>query len=330
MSDDRLQATIAASPTWTADLPTAALGGALDLTDWGLIAAEGPEAAQFLHGQLTQDVMLLGTQEARMAGYCSPKGRLLATFILWKTSPDQVLLACSADVLPATLKRLSMFVLRAKVKLSDASAQWRLVGLAGPQAAEALGADAPSTAWARASMGAASVLRLPDAAGAPRWLWAAPRDAEQPPALPPLPEARWHWLEVMSAVPRITAPTVDQFVPQMVNLEAVGGVNFKKGCYPGQEVVARSQYRGTLKRRGFLLAAPVEARAGQEVFHSEDPSQPCGMVVLAAPDARAEGRWSLFAELKIAATGSGSLHLGAADGPTLALEPLPYELPPQD
>lgn len=329
MSDDRHTACLATPAT--AACEALARGGAVELSDWGLIAADGPEAARFLHGQLTQDIALMPEHEARMAGYCSPKGRLLATFVAWKTSPEQVLLACSADVLPAALKRLSMFVLRAKVRLADVSARWRLLGLAGPAAAEALGADAPAAAWQRQARDAASVMRLPDAAGAARWLWAAPRDAAEPPAgLPALAPAHWQWLEVMSAVPRITAPTVDQFVPQMVNLEAVGGVNFKKGCYPGQEVVARSQYRGTVKRRGFLLGAPAAAAAGQEIFHSEDPSQPCGLVVLAAPDPRRSGHWSLLAELKIAATQGGSLRLGGPDGPPLALEPLPYDLPPQD
>lgn len=327
MSDDSPQALIPSSATDAATAPTA-FEGAVDLPDWGVIAADGPEGSQFLHGQLTQDFALLGLGEARLAGYCSPKGRLLATFIAWKTSHEQILLACSQDVLPATLKRLSMFVLRAKVKLSDASAHWRLVGLSGSAAAAWLGDDAPEKPWTRAALGEASVIRLPDAAGVARWLWAGPRTAQVP--LPSLPLPAWHWLEVMSAVPTITAPTVDQFVPQMVNLEAVGGVNFKKGCYPGQEVVARSQYRGTLKRRGFLLGSPAPSQAGQEVYHSDDPAQPCGMVVQAAPDPRTSGRWSVFAELKIAATLSGSLHLGTADGPALTLEPLPYELAPQD
>ncbi|WP_281915411.1 YgfZ/GcvT domain-containing protein [Caldimonas thermodepolymerans] len=297
--------------------------GAVQLTHWGVIAVDGADAASFLHGQLTQDFSLLGADEARLAGYCSPKGRLLASFVGWKESSERVLLACSADLLAPTLKRLSMFVLRAKAKLSDASAEVRLWGLAGDAATGWLADAAPTRAWGKAAAYGGTAVRLPDAHGSARYLWAAP--ADRTPDLPALDAAIWRWLEVESAVARICAATVDQFVPQMVNLEAVGGVNFKKGCYPGQEVVARSQYRGTLKRRGYLLACPAEAVAGQEVFHSGDPGQPCGMVVDAA--AAPEGGWSVFAELKIAATESGTLHLGSPQGPALTLRVLPYALP---
>ena len=102
-----------------------------------------------------------------------------------------------------------------------------------------------------------------------------------PPPLPALDAAAWRWLEVRSGVPRIVAATAEQFVPQMVNLELVGGVNFQKGCYPGQEVVARSQYRGTLKRRAFAVGGAAAMQPGQEIFHGADPGQPAGMVVLA-------------------------------------------------
>ena len=309
--------------------PSAAPHGAVLLKHWGVIAVDGEDAASFLHSQLTQDFSLLGADEARLAGYCSPKGRLLASFIGWKEGADRVLLLCSADVLPAAMKRLSMFVLRAKAKLSDASATVHVAGLAGTAAAQWLGDAAPAKPWGKAAAHGGTAVRLPDAAGQPRYLWVVRADAQEAVlptlSLPALDVAAWRWLEVESAVPTITAATVDQFVPQMVNLEAVGGVNFKKGCYPGQEVVARSQYRGTLKRRGFLLHSSAQAAAGQELFHSEDPGQPCGMVVDAAP--APGGGWSVFAEVKIAATQGGSLHLGSADGPLLTLRPLPYALP---
>jgi folate-binding Fe-S cluster repair protein YgfZ len=205
--------------------------GALRLADWGLIRARGADAASFLHSQLTQDIEHLAPGQARLAGYCSPKGRLLASFVTWREGPDEVLLACSADLLPATLKRLSMFVLRAKCKLDDAAADWALYGLAGSGARDWLGADAPAGVWQLAPRGAARVLRLPDAEGQPRYLLAqAP--AEPAPALPAVAPEAWAWLEARSGVARIVGPTVEQFVPQMVNLELVGGVNFQKGCYP--------------------------------------------------------------------------------------------------
>jgi len=115
-------------------LPSPDADGALRLADWGLMLAQGPEAAAFLNGQLTQEMLHLGQAQARLAGYCSPKGRLLATFVAWQMAPETIALACSADLLPATLKRLSMYVLRAKCKLSDASADCVLHGLGGASA----------------------------------------------------------------------------------------------------------------------------------------------------------------------------------------------------
>jgi folate-binding protein YgfZ len=309
--------------------PTAAdLQGALPLSDWGLIRAQGEDARSFLHGQLTQDVSGLDAGHARLAGYCSAKGRLLASFVMWAPAPDTVLLACSADLLPTTLKRLSMFVLRAKCKLVDASAEVALWGLAGTGAAALLGPAALAGDWAVHQHGEATVIRLPDAgeqgAAVPRWLWAAPAAAAAP-ALQALPPAVWAWLEATSGVARIVAATSEQFVPQMVNLELVGGVNFQKGCYPGQEVVARSQYRGTLKRRAQVLTSTVPMASGQEVFHSADPGQPAGLVALAG--SRSAQQHAALVELKLAALPGGSLHLGAADGPVLQLAALPYALP---
>jgi tRNA-modifying protein YgfZ len=284
--------------------------GALPLPDWGLIRASGPDARSFLHGQLTQDVLGLEPGQARPAGYCSAKGRLLASFTMWLDANGDVLLACSADVLPATLKKLSMFVLRAKCKLTDATAERPLHGLVG--AAVPAGA-----AWTVAGN---HIVRLPEVHGLPRALCLG----EPPAAAPALDPELWRWLEVKSGVPRIVGATVEAFVPQMVNLELVGGVHFQKGCYPGQEIVARSQYRGTLKRRAYVLDGAEPLRPGQEVFAESDPAQPAGQVVLAAAPAGRPA--AALVELKIAATGS-PLHAGAADGPRLTLSTLPYPIP---
>jgi tRNA-modifying protein YgfZ len=304
--------------------------GVLRLSEWGLIHAAGADTRPFLHGQLTNDVQKLAPGRARLAGYCSAKGRLLASFVIWPAADDGVWLACSADLLPPTLKRLSMFVLRAKCKLTDAAPERVLWGAAGPAADAWLGAE-PSTPWQMVEHDAMAVIRLPDAMvdGAPvrRCLAALPVDTT-PALLPETPELSadaWRALEVVSGVPRIVAATSEQFVPQMVNLELVGGVSFDKGCYPGQEIVARSQYRGTLKRRMFVLAGDAPMSAGQEVFNSDDPAQPVGLVVLAGR--WDDGPWTALAELKLSARGSGSLHLGAADGPLMQVGALPYEIP---
>jgi folate-binding protein YgfZ len=301
-------------------LPTIDADGIASLPDWGVILAQGPDAATFLNGQLTQDMLHLDGSRASLAGYCSPKGRLLATFLAWRLAEDSLALACSADLLGATLKRLSMYVLRAKCKLSDASAAWPLHGLAGPSADALLDSALPAADWSVATLGGAQVIRLPAVWGRSRYLWAGP----EAPSLPPLQVAAWRWLEVCSGVPRVTAATVDQFVPQMLNLELLGGVNFKKGCYPGQEVVARSQYRGTLKRRTYLLGSGAALSPGMEVMHSEDPGQPAGMVVLAA--SLPGGSHAALVELKMAALQGGTLHAGSSDGPPLAPATLPYAL----
>lgn len=297
---------------------TTALEGNCALTHWGVIRASGADAAAFLHGQLTNDIQGLGTERARLAGFCSAKGRLQASFVVVRTGPEELLLACSRSVLAATLKRLSMFVLRAKCKLVDASAEVALFGVAGAPAQAMAEGAAP---WQRVDADDALRVRLPDAEGAARVL----QVGGTPPSLPPLPLERWQWLEVRSGVPVIEAATVDAFVPQMVNFELAGGVDFKKGCYPGQEVVARSQYRGTVKRRMFLFDVAVPAAAGQEVFHDADPAQPAGLVVNAAP--HPAGGTSVLVETKLAALAHGTIHLGAVDGPVLERLPLPYEVP---
>lgn len=303
-------------------LNTAPLSGAARLSDWGLIRAAGEDAAKFLHSQLTQDFALLGLNEARLAGFCSAKGRLLATMIGWKPSEHEVLLALPTELLPTILKRLSMFVLRAKCKLSDASAELQLWGVVGADAAQTLVEPVPASPWALSRKNDATVIALPEAAGQARFLLVQAQDAAAP-ALPALAESDWQWLDLQSGLAWVRSATTEQFVPQMLNLELLGGVNFKKGCYPGQEVVARSQYRGTLKRRTFLFALQGQALPGQELFHSEDPGQPAGLVASAASK---DGRSLILAETKIAALDSGSLHLGSVDGPLLQPLPLPYAL----
>ncbi|UUX97867.1 folate-binding protein [Aquabacterium sp. J223] len=307
-------------------LPDGPWQGALRLIDWGVIRADGEDAATFLQSQLTQDFAAFHDGEHRLAGYCSPKGRLLASFIAWRAGPQRFHLACSADLLAATLKRLSMFVLRAKCRLTDASGDVALWGLAGAPALAWLdgAAAAPGSVTPRGDAG--QVLRLADVQGVPRVLLAQPAVADPPP-LPLLLAAAWSWLQVHGGLPVITAATADQFVPQMVNLELLGGVNFRKGCYPGQEVVARSQYRGTLKRRMVLFeAGPVTALPGEEVFHSGDPAQPSGLVVNAAPHPDGK-RLALLVSLKTAALGQGSWHLRSPDGEPLVEAALPYALP---
>jgi folate-binding protein YgfZ len=286
----------------------------LRLADWGVIRAQGVDAASFLHSQLTQDFALLDREHARLAGFCTAKGRLLATLVGWRGGDDEILLALPAETLAATLKRLSMFVLRAKCKLTDASGEFAVYGLLGTSAAEP---------WTLVRDGDAVQVALP---GSGRALRIQPADAPAP-AGAPVTADDWAFAEAEAGMAWVRGATVEAFVPQMINFEVLGGVSFKKGCYPGQEIVARSQYRGTLKRRLQVFETDTPAAVGQEIFNSTDPEQPAGVV---AGSGQREGRTLIAAEIKLAALEGGSLHLGSAAGPTLQPRALPYEIPPQE
>ncbi|MBC7600455.1 MAG: folate-binding protein YgfZ [Polaromonas sp.] len=313
----------------SADLPlslpsVSALSGSAELTHMGVIRAVGEDAASFLQGQLTQDVSQLGPLEARLAAFCNAKGRMQASFIVFKRSEGEILLVCSRDILASTLKRLSMFVMRAKARLSDATADYALFGLTG-LAIEMIVVGAHPV-WKKVDFDVASLVFLYPGAGQTRALWCAPAGTPAP-AVQPLSLDQWQWLEVQSGVAMITQPIFEAFVPQMLNYESVGGVNFKKGCYPGQEIVARSQFRGTLKRRAYVAHTDGSPQVGQEVFHALDADQPCGLVAACAPHPVAG--FDVIVSMQTAAAADadgGRLTLGSTSGPTLALLPLPYPL----
>ncbi len=307
-----------------ADLST---GFVAPLTHLGVISAQGADAAHFLHNQLTNDVQGLDGAHARLAGYCSPKGRLLATLLVWKDG-DRILLALPRSLLPATLKRLQMFVLRAKVTLQDVSEQ---VGLIGVASATAFSGTLPGSHLGCVAAHDGTLIRMPDTAGLQRVVWVGPSakaaNAWQHyvSSLPPAPAACWRWSEIMAGLAQVVEATREQFVPQMINYELVGGVNFQKGCYPGQEIVARSQYLGKQKRRTLLAFSDSDAiTAGTEVFSSADPTQPCGMIVNA--ECGPDGRIACLVEVKMDAAGT-SVCVGSVDGPVLTFGELPYALP---
>ncbi len=285
--------------------------GFAPLTHLGIIRAQGADAAKFLHGQLTQDFALLGTEQARLAAFCNAKGRMQASFLGFKRSADDIFLVCHRDLLAATLKRLGMFVMRAQARLTDATADFALYGIVGGPA---------QPAWTCTTLDGTTTIALYPADGQARSMRMVPAGSPAPDG-PALDTSLWLWSEVRSGIATVSTPIFELLVPQMLNYESVGGVNFKKGCYPGQEVVARSQFRGTLKRRAAIVHAATAIAAGQEVFHSADAEQPCGVVVQAA--ASPEGGWDAIVSLQLAAMQDGTL---TVDGAALTLLPLPYEL----
>lgn len=300
---------------------SAILDGVASLTHLGVIRIAGEDAAKFIHGQLTQDFSLLDLHSARLAAFCSAKGRMQASFIGFKRSPEEILLICSSDILQATLKRLSMFVLRAKARLSDATQDYSLYGLAG-NAIKNIAEHAQNT-WARADFDAYTVVNLYPSEGVQRQLCVAPAGSPAPTGQA-MSHETWQWSEVRSGVATLSAPVVEAFVPQMLNYESVGGVNFKKGCYPGQEIVARSQFRGTLKRRAFIVHSETSMAAGDEIYTPSDDSQPVATVVQAAH--APGGGFDAIVSGQLLAMEGGGLHLQNSSGPTLHLLPLPYTL----
>ena len=219
------------------------------LNRYGLISVAGADAREFLHAQITIDVRNLPPGRAALGGWCSAKGRLLATFLVIP-SPQGYMLQLARDLAPAVAKRLSMFVLRSKVKIADESDAWAQFGVWNDDR------EVTQVSWQES--------RVEVPAGDRRYLRIEPAGAAS--LAPNADEEAWALQEIRAGRPLITAATQDQFVPQMVNLETLGGVDFQKGCYPGQEIVARAQYRGQVKRRMVRLPAPHGARLqpGQE------------------------------------------------------------------
>lgn len=256
------------------------------LTRYGLLSVTGDDARAFLHAQLTTDIANLPPGRATLAGWCTAKGRLLASLIVIPAGGG-FLLQVARDIAPAVAKRLSMFVLRSKVRVADASAAWSQFGAWGPETPARLARlalDVGPEAFGVARTDGIFAVRH----GPQRYLVIASDEesAKVQHALEgtEMAEDAWRLEEIRAGRPFISGATQDQFVPQMVNLEALGGVDFRKGCYPGQEIVARAQYRGQVKRRMVrAIAAPGSPLApGQDLFCDDHPGQPCGTVVDAA------------------------------------------------
>ena len=342
-------------------------------SNWALLRVHGADATTFLHAQLSQDVIHMSANTARLTAWCNAKGRMVASCVLVReqgaadgtTSSASYLLLCRRDILPTFIRKLKMYVLRSKVVLEDVSASMAAYGLLGDAAQHAWqtsGSGLPDAPW--------QCLSVQDtAAGCSRYLinlYPAAASA-QAAAVPrvlclqianvPAPQGsflplwQWEWAEAASGVASIGQACTELFVPQMVNFESVGGVSFKKGCYPGQEVVARSQFRGAIKRRGHIAmlhmphGSHAQLQAGSEVWltpntphasHADNPASsnhlptadPCGTVVQAA--SQGECGVALISlqttALEAVQQQQGQLHLGSANGAVLHLCTLPYPL----
>ena len=302
-----------------------------DLSGLGLIQFAGEDAETYLQGQLSNDLRQLNGGNSQLSSYCTPKGRMLANFLLWQDAPNSFLAQLPASLREPIQKRLSMFVMRSKVKVSDASNAWVRLGVGGPGAealvTSALGA-APATVHGLAQHASGSVLRLP---GDLFEILVAPVQAcalwsKLTAQAKAVGTACWDGLMIRAGIPTILPGTQEAFVPQMVNYELIDGVNFKKGCYPGQEIVARTQYLGKLKRRMYLGNILLDSAPlpGDELFSAEMPDQAVGMIVKAAP--APTGGYDVLAVIQIASI-DNAIHWKSLDGPSLKLGVLPYPVP---
>jgi tRNA-modifying protein YgfZ len=304
-----------------------------DLAPLAVLAISGPDAGAFLQGQLSSDVTALNAGAAQYTSFNSPKGRMLANFVLWRDGPDDFRALLPGDVAASVRKRLAMFVLRSIVTLADASGSNVRFGVGGPQGSAALRAAigvAPEP-FAIAKAQAATLVGLPG----PRYVIVATNEgaADIGQRLARNATAAsfavWQWLTIHAGVPAVTSALQDQLVAQSANWDILGGVNFRKGCYTGQEIIARMQYLGKLKERLFAFHAHDDrVAAGTRIFGAAFGDQACGIVVNAAP--APEGGSDLLAVVQLAAVAAGDVHLASPDGPILAAQSLPYAVPPTE
>ena len=314
------------------ELAATASGSILaDLSHLGVLAFTGDDARAFLQAQLSCDVSEIGPESASFGAYCSAKGRMLASFLLWADGFGFRMALSRPLVLPIE-KRLRMFILRSKVDISDQTASCVLLGAAGPAAQAALIAAlgaAPSEPHGVTRAAGVAAIRLPgerfliavDIPDAAR-VWDALAGTLRPVGTP-----CWEWLDIRSGVPLVTPGTQDSFVPQMANLELIGGVSFQKGCYPGQEIVARTQYRGKSKRRMFLAGIDADAAPapGDALFSEDLGDQGSGTIVNAARSPA--GGFDVLAVVPTASAAESVVHLRSLDGPRLRFRALPYAVP---
>jgi folate-binding protein YgfZ len=308
-----------------------------DMSHRALIRVSGPDAATFLQGQLSNDIRLVDAERSQISSYNSPKGRMLAVVRILRRG-DDYLLQLPAALVDDLVRRLRMYVLRARVTLENAQARWLQVGVSGAGCApklEAVTALRPPDAGNCATDDGLMVARVPGstprfelivAADAASGTWRRLRAA----GLAAVGPAAWSWLDILAGLPVVLPATADAFVPQMANLDVLDGINFAKGCYTGQEIVARMQYLGRLKQRMYLAHVDGDAvpLPGDPLYASDFGEQAAGTVVDAQP-APGEG-CDLLAVAQTASADRGELHLGRADGPRLTLRSLPYRVPASD
>ncbi len=292
------------------------------LPSMGILSLEGADALPFIHRQLSNDIERLRETEATLAAYCTPQGRVLALFTVWKTD-GKVYLALPKDNLPAIQKRLRLYVLRDKVTITDLADSIHIYGMTGPRPLAELGIPSDDNAkpYAKTQPQTGTLIRWPDALGQARWLLIS----QAPLTIPEkyaADENPWWLADIEAGIPRVNAAIQNQFLPQMLNLEAIGALSFTKGCYPGQEIVSRAQFRGAVRSALFKGTYTTTDKA-QGVLPdgtalSNASGENCGTVVMSAINGNTV---RLLAVIKLDDAKAGVLHLSQPDGERLTLLP---------
>lgn len=299
-----------------------------DLSEFGLIRASGDDSELFLQGQLTNDITEVTPEHSHLSGYCTPKGRLLATMRVISHGGDFLLLM-PRERLAAVLQRLGMFVLMSKVTLSDASDELQTIGLYGDCATSLPAAETPAEVDSSVTAeDGVTIVRI--AANAPRFLLIgsagaiAQRRQHLTENTTPANDQLWRLLDIRAGLPTVFDATVEAFVPQMLNMHLVNGVSFSKGCYTGQEIVARMHYLGKLKRRMYHVAVVGDCPAsGIDLYSPQSQSgQGSGKIVMSAETA--EGVCEALAVIEVANAEAGEVRLNDENGAKLDILELPY------
>lgn len=300
-----------------------------DLSHLGLLEISGADAITFLQGQVTNDVKLLVGNNAHYSAYCTPKGRMLALFLAFAHF-DHIHLQFNRELLEPIMKRLKMYVMRSKVEIKDVSDSIVRFGINGPQAASILAlshANIPSQDYELMSSENCTILKLPTIDGCHRFEIFT--DGINAPAIWDALKAHcqlvnkpcWDWLEIQAGIPDVTPRTQEQFVPQMLNLDIINGISFKKGCYTGQEIVARTHYLGSVKRRTYLasLTSDIAPTEGDKIH--DGAQNEIGQIVRVAPNIT--NGFDALIEMRIDAHQAG---INFWNDVPISLRPLPYML----
>lgn len=294
------------------------------LVHLGLIECAGDDTKSFLHNQLTSDVNHLLPEFAQHSAWCTAKGRMLASLLLYRSGSD-IRALLSSDLSTSVVERLKMFVLRSRVTIADLSSDFVVFGVSGPQVESVLrnaGLPIPAKLREINAFDNGHVIRLDLSRlvivvgkGAAAGMW-----NELAANAVPVGTPVWQWLDIQAGIPLITDATKEVFVPQMANFDRIDAISFHKGCYPGQEVVARTQYLGKVKRHLYRIHTDCPVASGAAIYPQEAPEQPCGTVANAAP--APGGGYDALAVVQESHVDTDEAALNVPGGPIATIEPV--------